>query len=133
LGMIAFCGMVVNGGFVMAMTRNRYMARGQPANVAIVHAAQRRFRPIFLTAVTTFLGLGPMIFETNEQALFLVPMALSLGLGTLASSVVVLVLVPVAFIVSEELKGMTSGDKEEAVPEEEPELEAVAASLRQKA
>ena len=133
LGMIALCGMVVNGGFVMAMTRNRYMARGQPANAAIVHAAQRRFRPIFLTAVTTFLGLGPMIFETNEQALFLVPMAISLGLGTLASSVVVLVLVPVAFIVSEELKGMTSSDKEEAVPEEEPELEAVAASLRQKA
>ena len=73
-----------------------------------------------------------MIFETNEQALFLVPMAISLGLGTLASSVVVLVLVPVAFIVSEEFKGMTSSDKEEAVPEEEPELEAVA-SLRQKA
>ena len=40
LGMIALCGMVVNGGFVMAMTRNRYMARGQPANAAIVHAAQ---------------------------------------------------------------------------------------------
>lgn len=131
LGMIALCGMVVNGGFVMAMTRNRYMARGQPANVAIVHAAQRRFRPIFLTAVTTFLGLGPMIFETNEQALFLVPMAISLGLGTLASSIVVLILVPVAFIVSEELKGMASGNEEEEAPVEEPELEAVA--LRQKA
>ena len=73
-----------------------------------------------------------MIFETNEQALFLVPMAISLGLGTLASSVVVLVLVPVAFIVSEELKGMTSSDKEEAVPEEEPELEAVAACCDRK-
>ena len=36
-----------------------------------------------------------MIFETNEQALFLVPMAISLGIGTLASSLVVLILVPV--------------------------------------
>lgn len=129
LGMIALCGMVVNGGFVMAMTRNRYMDRGQLANVAIVHAAQRRFRPIFLTAVTTFLGLGPMIFETNEQALFLVPMAISLGLGTLASSIVVLILIPVVFIVVEEIKGMRAGDKEEATPEVEPEL--AAASLRQ--
>jgi len=129
LGMIALCGMVVNGGFVMAMTRNRYMDRGQPANVAIVHAAQRRFRPIFLTGVTTFLGLGPMIFETNEQALFLVPMAISLGLGTLASSIVVLILVPVAFIVIEEIKGITAGGKEEATPEVEPEL--AAASLKQ--
>ena len=64
----------------------------------------REWRPIFLTAVTTFLGLGPMIFETNEQALFLVPMAISLGVGTLASSLVVLILVPVAFVMFEDAK-----------------------------
>ncbi|MCH2614707.1 MAG: hypothetical protein MKZ70_08465 [Opitutales bacterium] len=56
-----------------------------------------------------------------------------MSLGTLASSVVVLVLLPVAFVVSEELKGMISDDKEEAVPPEEPELDTMAASLRQKA
>lgn len=106
LGMIALCGMVVNGGFVLAMTRNRYMDRGLNANEAIIQAAQRRFRPIFLTAITTFLGLGPMIFETNEQALFLVPMAISLGVGTLASSLVVLILVPVIFVILEEIKGL---------------------------
>lgn len=116
LGMIALCGMVVNGGFVMAMTRNRYMARGLSANEAIIQAAKRRFRPIFLTAVTTFLGLGPMIFETNEQALFLVPMAISLGVGTLASSMVVLILVPVVFIILEEVKALKSGTA--AVPED---------------
>ncbi len=124
LGMIALCGMVVNGGFVMAMTRNRYMSRGLDSHESIIQAAQRRFRPILLTAVTTFLGLGPMIFETNEQALFLVPMAISLGLGTLASSVVVLILVPVVFVVLDELQGMAKGkpasetletEKEEAV------------------
>ena len=81
LGMIALCGMVVNGGFVMAVTRNRYVERGLSLNEATIEAAKRRFRPIFLTAITTFLGLGPMIFETNEQALFLVPMAISLGVG----------------------------------------------------
>lgn len=108
LGMIALCGMVVNGGFVLAVTRNRYVERGLTLNEATIHSAQRRFRPILLTAVTTFLGLGPMIFETNEQALFLVPMAISLGVGTLASSLVVLILVPVIFVVLEELKGFRS-------------------------
>jgi len=103
LGMIALCGMVVNGGFVLAMTRRRYLARGIPLKEATIRAAERRFRPIFLTAITTFLGLGPMIFETNEQALFLVPMAISLGVGTLASSLVVLILVPVSFVIGEEL------------------------------
>lgn len=103
LGMIALCGMVVNGGFVLAMTRNRYLVRGIPLEAVTRRAAERRFRPILLTAVTTFLGLGPMIFETNEQALFLVPMAISLGVGTLASSIVVLILVPVGFVIYEEL------------------------------
>jgi len=103
LGMIALCGMVVNGGFVLAMTRNRYLARGMPVQAVTRRAAERRFRPILLTAITTFLGLGPMIFETNEQALFLVPMAISLGVGTLASSLVVLILVPVCFVIFEEL------------------------------
>jgi len=108
LGMIALCGMVVNGGFVLAVTRNRYLARGMPAKEATVRAAERRFRPIFLTAITTFLGLGPMIFETNEQALFLVPMAISLGVGTLASSLVVLILVPVSIVILEELELLKS-------------------------
>ncbi|MBT5816141.1 MAG: efflux RND transporter permease subunit [Opitutales bacterium] len=126
LGMIALCGMVVNGGFVLAMTRNRYLLRGLNSREAIIQAAQRRFRPIFLTAVTTFLGLGPMIFETNEQALFLVPMAISLGLGTLASSLVVLILVPVVFIVSDEIGGGASGEPEMAKPEFETELAGAA-------
>jgi len=114
LGMIALCGMVVNGGFVLAVTRNRYLARGMSIKEATVRAAERRFRPIFLTAITTFLGLGPMIFETNEQALFLVPMAISLGVGTLASSLVVLILVPVSFVILEELDLLKSREKRPA-------------------
>jgi multidrug efflux pump subunit AcrB len=114
LGMIALCGMVVNGGFVLAMTRNRYLARGIPVKEASIRAAERRFRPIFLTAITTFLGLGPMIFETNEQALFLVPMAISLGVGTLASTLVVLILVPVSFVILEELESLKSQEEHSA-------------------
>ena len=123
--MIALCGMVVNGGFVLAMTRNRYAERGLSANEAIIQASERRFRPIFLTAVTTFLGLGPMIFETNEQALFLVPMAISLGLGTLASSLVVLILVPVVFVALEEIQTSARGETELA-PELDPKLAGAA-------
>ena len=125
LGMIALCGMVVNGGFVLAMTRNRYRERGLDSFESIIQASRRRFRPIFLTAVTTFLGLGPMIFETNEQALFLVPMAISLGLGTLGSSLVVLILVPVVFVVIDELQNMISRTQESHA-EMEPELAGAA-------
>lgn len=118
LGMIALCGMVVNGGFVMAMTRIRYIQRGLTEHEATIRASERRFRPILLTSVTTFLGLGPMIFETNEQALFLVPMAISLGIGTLTSATVVMILVPVAFTVMEEARSVNL--TQPAPKEEEP-------------
>lgn len=97
-GMIALCGMVVNGAFVLVSTRNRYVAEGTPPAEAAVRAAERRFRPLLLTAITTFLGLGPMIFETSIQALFLVPMAISLGIGTLVSAVFVMFFVPAVLV-----------------------------------
>ena len=97
-GMIALCGMVVNGAFVLVSTRNRYVGEGMVSSEATVRAAERRFRPILLTAITTFLGLGPMIFETSIQALFLVPMAISLGIGTLVSAVFVLLFIPAVLV-----------------------------------
>jgi multidrug efflux pump subunit AcrB len=102
-GMIALCGMVVNGAFVLAVTRNQYLKDGRDPVEAIILAAQRRFRPILLTALTTFLGLGPMIFETSIQALFLVPMAIALGIGSLVSAVVVLSLIPAIMVIAEDL------------------------------
>ncbi|MDF2378354.1 MAG: efflux RND transporter permease subunit [Verrucomicrobiales bacterium] len=101
-GMIALCGMVVNGAFVLAVTRNRYFEEGAALDTVTRTAALRRFRPILLTAITTFLGLGPMIFETSTQALFLVPMAISLGIGTLVSTVVILLLIPASFRIVED-------------------------------
>ncbi|MDG2125887.1 MAG: efflux RND transporter permease subunit, partial [Verrucomicrobiales bacterium] len=47
-GMIALCGMVVNGAFVLALTRNRYLAEGRNPNDITILASERRFRPIFL-------------------------------------------------------------------------------------
>lgn len=102
-GMLALCGMVVNGAFVLAVTRNQYLREGKSPAEAVILAAQRRFRPILLTALTTFLGLLPMIFETSIQALFLVPMAIALGAGTLVSAVVVLSLIPALMLIAEDL------------------------------
>lgn len=104
-GMIALCGMVVNGAFVLAVTRNRYLDRGDNPKEVTLTSALRRFRPIMLTAITTFLGLAPMILETSTQARFLVPMAISLGVGTLVSTVVILLLIPAVFRIFEDLGG----------------------------
>lgn len=103
-GMIALCGMVVNGGFVLAVTRNRFIKDGMPIEKVTRESAARRCRPILLTAITTFLGLAPMILETSVQALFLVPMAISLGVGTLASAIVILLVIPATFTMTETLE-----------------------------
>lgn len=127
-GMIALCGMVVNGAFVLAVTRNYFLQHGHPLEEVTIEAALRRFRPIFLTALTTFLGLGPMIFETSMQALFLVPMAISLGVGTLVSSLVILIFIPVTFVMMDQAKakGKEVLGFQEVIPEETSESAAAA-------
>jgi hypothetical protein len=45
-----------------------------------------------------------MIFENSIQALFLVPMAIALGVGTLMSSLVILLLIPAAFSLLEDFE-----------------------------
>ncbi len=94
LGIIATCGVVVNGGLVLTVTMNDLVARGLSFEMAALEASKRRFRPILLTSLTTFMGLSPMIFETSPQARYLIPMAIALGFGILFSAAVVLFMMP---------------------------------------
>lgn len=91
-GMIALGGIVVNGALVLTLRYNE-LRLIDPGN-ALRDAARSRFRPIVLTSMTTTAGLFPMLFETSTQALFLVPMAIALSFGTIASTFVVLLLIP---------------------------------------
>jgi multidrug efflux pump subunit AcrB len=104
LGIIALCGVVVNGGLVLVVTANRYLAGGDDVASAAVRAGARRFRPIVLAALTTFFGLAPIIFETSISARFLIPMALSLGFGILFATPVVLILTPALYVIKSDLQ-----------------------------
>jgi multidrug efflux pump subunit AcrB len=64
-------------------------------------ATQRRFRPIFLTTATTSLGLMPLIFETSTTAQFMIPMAISLAVGILFASILILFIVPTLLVIKE--------------------------------
>ena len=59
-----------------------------------------------LTSLTTTAGLFPMLFETSTQALFLVPMAIALSFGTLASAFVVLLLIPALHAIWSDIRRM---------------------------
>ena len=72
--------------------------KGSSAIKALEVAAEERFRPIFLTSVTTFIGLLPLMTETRVQAQFLIPIVISLAFGVLFASTVTLLLVPVLYL-----------------------------------
>ena len=99
LGLVALTGVVVNDSLVLLDAARIRIAEGATSLDAIVDAAQRRFRPILLTSLTTFFGLAPMIFETDLQAQFLIPMAISLGFGVLFVTVVVLLILPCFYLI----------------------------------
>ncbi len=98
LGMVAMAGVVVNSSLVLIDFANRRLAEGMPAAEAVIDAAVARFRPVMLTAITTFVGLTPLMLERSLQAQFLIPMAISLAFGVLFSTLVTLALVPAAYL-----------------------------------
>ncbi len=116
MGIVAVSGIVVNDSLVLVHAANAARENNMRPIEAIQVAAKRRFRPIVLTSLTTFLGLAPMIFEASVQARFLIPMAISLGFGVLFATVIILVMVPSLYMIVEDLTLFVFGPKERSEP-----------------
>tara|TARA_Y100000814_G_C12323544_1_gene399031 strand:+ start:59 stop:1291 length:1233 start_codon:yes stop_codon:yes gene_type:complete len=101
MGIVALTGVVVNDSLVMVDFINRYRTEGNTIRQAVLEAGPRRFRPIFLTSLTTFVGLAPLILEKSMQAKFMIPMAVSLAFGVIFATMITLLLVPVSYLVLE--------------------------------
>ena len=100
---------------VLVAAVNDYRDDGMSAFEAVVNGGLRRFRPILLTSLTTFFGLAPMIFETSVQARFLIPMAISLGFGVLFVTFIALVVVPVLYMVIDDVRMLFVSDDDPEV------------------
>lgn len=104
MGFIAASGVVVNSSLVLVHYVNESRKKGAHFHDAVLMAAQSRCRPIVLTALTTFVGLLPLMFNTSVQAQFLVPMAVSLAFGVMFATIVTLLVVPSGYIILEDLQ-----------------------------
>jgi multidrug efflux pump subunit AcrB len=96
-GLVALTGVVVNDSIVLIDFINTEVRNGMPIRDALVQSGVRRLRPIMLTSVTTIAGLLPLMLERSFQAKLLIPMAVSLSCGLMASTVLCLYLVPVFY------------------------------------
>ena len=103
-GLLAMAGVVVNDSLVMVHYINLKRAEGLPLMEAVRNAGGARFRPILLTSLTTFVGILPTMFEKSTQAQFVIPMGISLAWGVLFATFITLILVPISYLILEDIK-----------------------------
>ena len=97
LGMFAAAGVAVNDNLVLLDYVHRLRDQGMGGAQALIEAGTRRFRPILLTSLTTFVGLMPLLIEKSLQAQWLIPIGISLAFGVLFALFVTLFFVPALY------------------------------------
>jgi HAE1 family hydrophobic/amphiphilic exporter-1 len=99
LGCIMLVGIVVKNGIVLVDYTNLMRDRGHELNEAIALSGESRLRPVLMTAVTTLLGMLPMALSRGEGSELWRPMGIVVIGGLLVSTVITLIIVPVAYAV----------------------------------
>lgn len=103
LGIMAAAGVAVNDNLVLIDYVHRLREKGMDGAQALVTAGVRRFRPILLTSLTTFVGLFPLMLEKSIQAAWLIPIAISLAFGVGFALLVTLFLVPSLYAIGADI------------------------------
>ena len=97
LGIFAAAGVAVNDNLVLLDYVHKLREKGMDGAEALIEAGTRRFRPILLTSLTTFIGLLPLLLERSIQAQWLIPIGISLAFGVLFALFVTLFFVPALY------------------------------------
>ncbi|MEM6411842.1 MAG: efflux RND transporter permease subunit [Pseudomonadota bacterium] len=104
LGIMAAAGVAVNDNLVLIDYVHKLRAKGLSAADALVEAGTRRFRPILLTSLTTFVGLLPLMMERSIQAQWLIPVAIGLAFGVMFALLVTLFFVPALYGIGADIR-----------------------------
>ncbi len=106
-GIIGLIGVLVNDSLVLLYTLNaERREKGERLTVEEVAViTHRRFRPIFITSVTTAVGLMPTAYGFLGENSYITPMVMSMAWGVVFGGLVSLVLLPVLYMVEQDLVG----------------------------
>ena len=102
MGIVALIGVVVNDSLILVHCVNQNKDT-MDLRDAVVESGCYRFRAIVLTSLTTFFGIAPILLETSLQAQIVIPMATSLAFGILFATTVTLILVPIIYIIFDDI------------------------------
>jgi multidrug efflux pump len=100
IGMILLVGLVTKTGILLVDYANVLIARGSSVEEAARQAAHTRFRPVVMTAATTILGMTPIALGFGAGGTGRAPMGVVIVFGNLVSTSLTLLVIPVAFILS---------------------------------
>jgi multidrug efflux pump subunit AcrB len=94
MGLIMVIGIVAKNGILLLDADQRFRAGGMAPEESMIHAGERRLRPIMMTALATIAGMLPLAFAVGAGSQMLQPLAIAVIGGVLASMVLSLVVTP---------------------------------------
>ncbi len=104
IGFTSLAGIVVNDSILLVEFLKRQVRKGHSTIEAAKIASRARFRAVLLTSITTIAGLFPLLLEKSTQAQILIPLAVSIIFGLLATTLLVLLVVPALFSILDDFK-----------------------------
>jgi HAE1 family hydrophobic/amphiphilic exporter-1 len=106
VGLLLLIGVVVNNGIVMIEHINLYRRRGMERTAAMLKGGKERLRPILMTAITTLVGLVPIVVQRPALAgVYYYSMALVIMGGLVVSTFLTTLLLPTTASLAEDFFG----------------------------
>jgi HAE1 family hydrophobic/amphiphilic exporter-1 len=123
IGVIMLMGLVTKNAILLVDNANERRALGRDRWTALVEAGQVRLRPIMMTTLAMIFGMLPIALALGEGGGFRAPMARAVIGGLITSTMLTLVVVPVAYTYFDDLgtwikRRFVSSERERAIAEE---------------
>ncbi len=99
LGFLSLSGMLLKNGIVLLDQINLELDSGKEPYAAVFHSAVSRVRPVCMAAITTILGMIPLLFND-----FFASMAVVISFGLGVATVLTLIVVPVLYTIAFRIK-----------------------------
>jgi CzcA family heavy metal efflux pump len=110
MGLIMVIGIVAKNGILLLDADEKFRAEGASAADAMIHAAQRRLRPIVMTAIAAVCGMLPLAFALGAGSQMLQPLAIAVIGGLTISMVLSLVVTPIVYFLLTRNRAIETGE-----------------------
>ncbi|HEY0872004.1 MAG TPA: efflux RND transporter permease subunit [Vicinamibacterales bacterium] len=121
IGVIMLMGLVTKNAILLVDNANERRAAGKDRHTALVEAGEVRLRPIMMTTLAMIFGMLPIALALGEGGGFRAPMARAVIGGLITSTLLTLVVVPVAYTYFDDLSAWMTRRRTRA-PEVSPSV-----------